>query len=243
MLIDADAEHLVGPSPGRLGECGQRHGHHRQPRRAAGPRRARERRPRSQRIAALGLARAGDAAARRLAAAGRRRASPAGPTRHSRSAIPGCRSARAVDDRRALVRRPRAADRGSSCVDREAPRRARASCSTGAAGRSSPLVHVMTAELGHVLRAAPASSTDSELRLDDEPGRAPGSACYRQDGGSLPAAARAILTNHPAAVFASLRDGDRAIAIARAAVDDRWAGRVRRRGRARASRATGSAGW
>jgi N-acetylglutamate synthase len=87
---------------------------------------------------------------------------------------------------------------------------------------TSVTVHVMTAELGHVLRAA-TSSTDLELRLDDVPDVG-WLACYRQDGGMLPAAARDILTNHPAVVFASLRDGDRAVAIARACVDDRWAG-------------------
>jgi ribosomal protein S18 acetylase RimI-like enzyme len=87
---------------------------------------------------------------------------------------------------------------------------------------TSPTVHVMTAEIGHVLRAATAT-TDLELRLDDSPDDS-WLSCYRQDGGTLPAAAREILTNHPDVVFASLRDGDRAVAIARAAVDDRWAG-------------------
>jgi ribosomal protein S18 acetylase RimI-like enzyme len=91
---------------------------------------------------------------------------------------------------------------------------------------TSPTVHVMTAELGHVLRAAaatPATAALLELRLDDSPD-AGWLACYRQDGGTLPPAAREILLNHPAAVFASLRDGERTVAIARAAVDDRWAG-------------------
>jgi GNAT superfamily N-acetyltransferase len=87
---------------------------------------------------------------------------------------------------------------------------------------SSPDVYVMTAELGHVLRAVP-TATDLEVRLDAAPDEA-WLSCYRQDGGTLPRAAGEILTNHPAVVFVSLRDGDRAIAIARAAVDDRWAG-------------------
>jgi ribosomal protein S18 acetylase RimI-like enzyme len=87
---------------------------------------------------------------------------------------------------------------------------------------SSPRVEVMTAELGHALRAA-TGSTDLELRLEPAPD-ASWLACYRQDGGALPAAAREVLCNHPAAVFASLHDGGRAVAIARAAVDDRWAG-------------------
>jgi N-acetylglutamate synthase len=87
---------------------------------------------------------------------------------------------------------------------------------------ASPEVHVMTAELGHALRAATATSP-LELRLDAEPDSS-WLGHYRQDGGALPDAARALLTNHPAAVFASLRDGGEAVAIARGAVDDRWAG-------------------
>jgi GNAT superfamily N-acetyltransferase len=47
---------------------------------------------------------------------------------------------------------------------------------------------------------------------------------YRQDGGVLPPPARAILTNHPQAGFAAVRRDGRTVAIARAAVDDRWAG-------------------
>jgi N-acetylglutamate synthase len=86
----------------------------------------------------------------------------------------------------------------------------------------SPPVHVMTGELAHALRAA-TGSTELELRLEDAPDAA-WLGCYRQDGGALPTVARDLLTNHPAAVFASVRDGDRAVAIARAAVDDRWAG-------------------
>jgi N-acetylglutamate synthase len=86
----------------------------------------------------------------------------------------------------------------------------------------SPRVHVMTAELGHVLRAVPARA-DVEVRVDTEPDEA-WFAGYRQDGGTLPAAARELLTNHPAAAFASVRDGDDLLAIARTSVDDRWAG-------------------
>lgn len=87
---------------------------------------------------------------------------------------------------------------------------------------SSPLVQVMTAEIAHALRAA-GTTTLRDVRFDDEPDDS-WLACYRQGGGELPPAAKAILTNHPTAVFASVRDDDRAIAIARAAVDDRWAG-------------------
>lgn len=106
---------------------------------------------------------------------------------------------------------------------------------------------VMTAELGHVLRAAPGGAGGAagaagaaraapgpaggglEVRLDDAPDEA-WLGCYRADGTGgtggtgLPPAARAVLTNHPAAVFASVRDGERCVAIARATVDDRWAG-------------------
>jgi GNAT superfamily N-acetyltransferase len=88
--------------------------------------------------------------------------------------------------------------------------------------QASPDTLVMTAELGHVLRAVPASAA-FEVRLDDAPDDA-WLASYRQDGGVLPAAAREVLCNHPAVVFASLRDGEQAVAIARASVDDRWAG-------------------
>lgn len=87
---------------------------------------------------------------------------------------------------------------------------------------TSPFVHVMTAELGHVLRAVPGISP-LELRLEDEPDDA-WQGCYRDDGTTPPPAARAILINHPAAIFASLREGDRCVAIARGAVDGRWAG-------------------
>lgn len=87
---------------------------------------------------------------------------------------------------------------------------------------TSPLVHVMTAELGHVLRAVPDASP-FELRLDDVPDEA-WLRCYRDDGTTPSPVARAILTNHPAAIFASLREGDRCVAIARGAVDGRWAG-------------------
>ncbi|HTW18684.1 MAG TPA: GNAT family N-acetyltransferase [Mycobacteriales bacterium] len=87
---------------------------------------------------------------------------------------------------------------------------------------TSPDVLVMTAELGHVLRAV-TGSTDLELRIDEAPDHA-WLAAYRQDAGALPDVARRILTNHPAACFASYRVDGQAVAIARAAVDDRWAG-------------------
>jgi GNAT superfamily N-acetyltransferase len=106
-------------------------------------------------------------------------------------------------------------------VDREAPDGLREFLDTES-WAVSPDVYVMTAELGHVLRAAPTTSS-LEIRLDATPDDG-WLSCYRQDGGTLPAAARDILTNHPAAVFASIRDSERVVAIARASVDDRWAG-------------------
>jgi N-acetylglutamate synthase len=87
----------------------------------------------------------------------------------------------------------------------------------------SPPVHVMTAELSHVLRAADARVRPGDVQLDDAPDDA-WLAAYRQDGGTLPAVARDVLGGHPRVGFASLRDGDRAVAIARTAVDGRWAG-------------------
>jgi GNAT superfamily N-acetyltransferase len=90
--------------------------------------------------------------------------------------------------------------------------------------RWSPPVHVMTAELGHVLRAAGArSSGPAEVRIDEAPDDAWLDA-YRRDGGPLPSVAREVLAHHPAAGFASVRVDDRAVAIARASVDARWVG-------------------
>jgi ribosomal protein S18 acetylase RimI-like enzyme len=90
-------------------------------------------------------------------------------------------------------------------------------------GWSRP-VHVMTAELGHVLRAADARSPGAaDVRLDEAPDDA-WLAAYRREGGPLPDAARDVLTNHPAVIFASVRVADRAVAVARVAVDGRWAG-------------------
>src|SRR5207302_9027494 len=84
----------------------------------------------------------------------------------------------------------------------------------------SPQVHVMTAELGPVVKAA---RPHHDVRLDTEPDDA-WLAAYRQDDGPLSPAARPLLADHPAVVFASVRDEERCIAVARAAVDDRWAG-------------------
>lgn len=87
----------------------------------------------------------------------------------------------------------------------------------------SPPVHVMTAELSHVLRAADVRARPGGAQIDDAPDDA-WLAAYRQDGGTLPAVARDVLGRHPRVGFASLRDESRVVAVARAAVDGRWAG-------------------
>lgn len=88
----------------------------------------------------------------------------------------------------------------------------------------SPGVHVMTAEIAHALRALPDPALGGlEVRIDDGPDDA-WLACYRRARGRLEGVARTMLTNHPAPIFASLRDGDDVVAIARSAVDAKWAG-------------------
>jgi ribosomal protein S18 acetylase RimI-like enzyme len=92
---------------------------------------------------------------------------------------------------------------------------------------ASPRVHVMTAELGPVLRGLPPTGVD--VLLADRPDDA-WLSVYRQDaaersevGASAPAAV-ALLVNHDNVVFVSVRDGDRCVAVARASVDERWTG-------------------
>jgi ribosomal protein S18 acetylase RimI-like enzyme len=80
----------------------------------------------------------------------------------------------------------------------------------------------MTAEIAPVLRAAPDPAV-LEVRIDDAPDEAWLSA-WRADSDVDPALARALVTNHSDALFASMRDGDAVVAIARASVDGRWAG-------------------
>jgi N-acetylglutamate synthase len=84
-------------------------------------------------------------------------------------------------------------------------------------------VHVMTAELGHVLRAADARVGPGDVALDETPDDA-WLSTYRRAEGTAPAAARGVLAGHPAVVFASMRSEGRTVAIARAAIDGRWAG-------------------
>jgi ribosomal protein S18 acetylase RimI-like enzyme len=88
--------------------------------------------------------------------------------------------------------------------------------------------HVMTGEVAHALRAMPdivASSLAGglELLLDEVPDEA-WYACYAESGRPVTDAGRRVIEQHPAVVFASLRNGERAVAIARAAVDARWVG-------------------
>ena len=82
--------------------------------------------------------------------------------------------------------------------------------------------HAMTAELGHVLRAAsaaPAATVHLHPRPDES-----WLAAYRNDEGPLSPVAAQIIGNHPDVVFASVREEDRCLAVARVAVDGRWAG-------------------
>lgn len=99
---------------------------------------------------------------------------------------------------------------------------------TEAAWSWSPRVHVMTAEIAHVLRAAQARAPADPIQvgLADSPDAA-WLAGYRQDGGDLPSAATQVLTNHDAVVFAAVRrddEVDEVDAIARVGIDGRWAG-------------------
>jgi GNAT superfamily N-acetyltransferase len=87
----------------------------------------------------------------------------------------------------------------------------------------SPPVHVMTAELAHVLRAADARVGPGDVQLDEVPDDAWLSS-YRRADGTVPAVARNVLAGHPAVVFASVRADGLVVALARAAVDGRWAG-------------------
>lgn len=88
--------------------------------------------------------------------------------------------------------------------------------------------HVMTGEIAHVLRARPtalANSAASGLALEiDEAPDAAWYACAVDGGRPDSADARQVIEAHPAVVFGSLREGGRAVAAARAAVDARWAG-------------------
>jgi GNAT superfamily N-acetyltransferase len=85
--------------------------------------------------------------------------------------------------------------------------------------------HVMTGEVAHALRAMPdaVAATGLRVRIEDTPDES-WYACYSNSSRPLTDAGRRVITEHPAVVFASLSDGDRTVAVARAAVDARWAG-------------------
>jgi ribosomal protein S18 acetylase RimI-like enzyme len=91
----------------------------------------------------------------------------------------------------------------------------------GRGWRVSPGVHVMTGEIAHALRALPDSSYD--VHIDSQPDDA-WMGCYARVGTEVSAVARQLLINHPDPIFASIRDGDDVVAIARSAVDGKWAG-------------------
>ncbi|HMC69050.1 MAG TPA: hypothetical protein VKJ07_07850, partial [Mycobacteriales bacterium] len=78
---------------------------------------------------------------------------------------------------------------------------------------------VLTAELGPVLRATPSDGMHVQVdeRLDDE-----WLAAWRAGDDLDREVARMLLTNHDTVGFASVRDGEECLAIARAAVDGRW---------------------
>ena len=87
---------------------------------------------------------------------------------------------------------------------------------------TSPATHLMTAELAPVLRSA--GESGAAVRLDETLDEA-WLAAWRVEAPGLDVdAARALMTNHDHVLFASVRDDDRCVAIARVAVDGRWAG-------------------
>jgi ribosomal protein S18 acetylase RimI-like enzyme len=88
--------------------------------------------------------------------------------------------------------------------------------------------HVMTGEIAHALRAMPEAvsgvlASGLTLQLAETPDEA-WYACYRYGAAPVGDAGRQVIETHPAVVFGSLRDGERTVAVARAAVDARWAG-------------------
>ena len=88
--------------------------------------------------------------------------------------------------------------------------------------------HVMAGEIAHALLGMPtavdqALSRGLQLRVDETPDEA-WYACYEGESRSVGEAGRRVFEDHPAVAFVSLRDGDRAVAVARASVDARWAG-------------------
>jgi N-acetylglutamate synthase len=83
---------------------------------------------------------------------------------------------------------------------------------------------VMTAEAAAVLRSARDVGGTIPVRVDPEPDDG-WLAAYRSDAHPLPAVARAVLVNHDRVGFASVRSAaGQCLAVARVAVDGRWAG-------------------
>jgi ribosomal protein S18 acetylase RimI-like enzyme len=88
--------------------------------------------------------------------------------------------------------------------------------------KRSGAVHVMTAALGPVVKAEVRDglgATDVRAAPDDR-----WLSAYRYRGSALPESAWALLTHHDNVAFVSIRDGDDCRAVARVAVDGRWAG-------------------
>jgi GNAT superfamily N-acetyltransferase len=86
--------------------------------------------------------------------------------------------------------------------------------------RRSPRTHVMTGEIAHSLRALDDPRTVDIADAPDDGWIE----CYARVGNDSAALARQLLTNHPQPIFASVRAGGEVLAIARAAVDRKWAG-------------------
>jgi GNAT superfamily N-acetyltransferase len=85
----------------------------------------------------------------------------------------------------------------------------------------SPGVHVMTGEIAHSLRALPDPPYDVQIAAEPDDAWI---RCYARVGNDVSAVARQLLMNHPDPIFASIREGDKVVAIARSAVDGKWAG-------------------
>jgi GNAT superfamily N-acetyltransferase len=108
-------------------------------------------------------------------------------------------------------------------VTAETPADLLAELDTGGWTTEAP-TEVMTAELGPVLRSAVPPAVGADVRLAPEPDAA-WLATYRPGTPEgLPDVARQVLVNHDDVTFASMHEGGRCVAVARATVDGRWAG-------------------
>ena len=88
--------------------------------------------------------------------------------------------------------------------------------------RGWPIEYGALVMAGRLDQLRAAARADVAVRLDAVPDDA-WFARYR-DGAGASDTARALLTRHDQAIFASVRDGDACLAIGRATVDDRWLG-------------------